>query len=250
MDDEGIIRSARQGFDARLHGDEYRKIHSDAEQLERLLSMFDMRDGASYLDLGTGNGYIAFDLASRHRNVRVCGLDIAEGSIERDKEIARERGLDNLKFRSYGGLEFPFDDRQFFGGISRYAVHHFPDIRRSLAELRRVTQEGGFFILSDPETAEEDKEGFVDRFQSLLPDGHIHFYRRSEIEALFREFGFVVEQGFPSSIRYPRTLDERYRELIEGIPKGLSDKYAVEIAGEQVFIRVDVMNLLFRLNPV
>jgi len=250
MDDERVIRSAREGFDPRLHGDEYGKIHSDAEQLEGLLSMFDVRDGASYLDLGTGNGYVAFELARRHRRIRAFGLDIAEGSIVKDREIARKQGLRNLEFHSYGGFDFPFADGRFFGGISRYALHHFPDIRGSLGELRRVTQEGGFFILSDPETAEDDKEGFVDRFQSLLPDGHVHFYRRSEIEALFEEFGFVVEQEFSSSVRYPRTIDERYRKLIEGIPKGLSDLYAVEIAGEQVFIKVDVMNLFFRLNPV
>jgi hypothetical protein len=33
MDEARIIESARKGFDARLHGDEYRKIHSDAEHL-------------------------------------------------------------------------------------------------------------------------------------------------------------------------------------------------------------------------
>lgn len=249
MDNKGIIRSAQRGFDARLHEDEYRKIHSDAEQLEGLLSMFDLRNGASYLDLGAGNGYVAFELASRHQEILVCGLDIAEGSIERDREIAKDRGLDNLEFRSYGGLDFPFEDGRFFGGISRYALPHFPDIRRSLGELRRVTQEGGFFILSDPATADEDEEGFVDRFQSLLPDGHVHFYRRSEIEALFGEFGFVAEKEFPSAVRYPRILDERYRELIAGAPKALLEKYGVEVIGEQVFIRVEVMNLFFRLKP-
>jgi hypothetical protein len=94
----------------------------------------------------------------------------------------------------------------------------------------------------------EDEEGFVDRFQSLLPDGHVHFYRRPEIEALFREFGFVVENEFPSSVRYPRTLDERYRELIKGAPKALRDKYSVEILGDKAFIKVEVMNLNSRLK--
>jgi SAM-dependent methyltransferase len=246
MDDEGIIRSARRGFDDRLHGDEYRKIHSDAEHLEGLLSMLDIREGASYLDIGTGNGYVAFELAARQKGVGVIGLDIAEDSIERDREIAKERGLDNLEFRSYDGLDFPFQDGRFFGGISRYALHHFPDIRRSLGELRRVTQAGGFFILSDPATADEDHEGFVDRFQSLLPDGHVHFHRRPEIEAHFREFGFVVEKEFPSSVRYPRMVDDRYLGLFARTGKETLDLYDVEIEGDKVFIRVGVMNLFFR----
>jgi ubiquinone/menaquinone biosynthesis C-methylase UbiE len=247
MDSEGIIKSAREVFDSRLHSDDYKRIHSDAEHLEGLLAMFDIREAAAYLDLGTGNGYVALELARRHRGIRVYGLDIAHSAIERNGEIAREEGLGNLEFRSYGGREFPYADDRFYGGISRYALHHFPDIRGSLGELRRVIQEGGFFILSDPSTDEGDEYGFIDRFQALKPDGHVHFYRRPEIEALFREFGFVVEKEFPSSVRYPRSLDDRYRELIASAGQESLDRYCVEIEGGQVFIRTAVMNLFFRL---
>jgi ubiquinone/menaquinone biosynthesis C-methylase UbiE len=248
MDEARIIESARKGFDSRLHGDEYRKIHSDAEHLEGLLSMLEVREGSSYLDIGTGNGYVAFELAARQEGIRVVGLDIAASSIEKDREIARERGLGNLEFLCYGGLELPFPDGLFFGGISRYAMHHFPDIRRSLGELRRVTREGGFFIFSDPATREEDRSGFADRMQSIRPDGHVHYYRRPEIEALFREFGFLVEKEFSSSIRYPRAFDERYLALFEATDPALLEAYGVEIEGDKVFIKVDVMNLFFRLK--
>jgi ubiquinone/menaquinone biosynthesis C-methylase UbiE len=246
MEDKKIIQSAREGFDGRLHGDDYRNIHSDREQLDGLLAMFDIREGSSYLDLGTGNGYVACELAERHKGIRVYGLDIAELSIERDGEIARKRGLDNLEFRSYGGFGFPFANKQFFGGASRYAMHHFPDIRRSLGELRRVTQGGGFFVLSDPSTDSSDADGFIDEFQSLLPDGHVHFYRRPEIEALFREYGFVVEKEFQSSVRYPRAFDERYRALIERTREKSLDEYRVEIVDDKIYVTVEVMNLFFR----
>jgi SAM-dependent methyltransferase len=246
MDDKRIVEAARRGFDGRLQSDEYRRIHSDAEQLERLLAMCEIREGEYYLDLGTGNGYVAFELASRHPGIRVRGLDIATASIARDNELATERGLVNLEFHSYEGIDLPFADDAFSGGASRYALHHFPDIRRTLGELRRVIKEGGFFILSDPRSFDEDAEGFADEFQALLPDGHVHFYGRGEIEALFGEAGFAVESEFSSLVRYPRTLDERYQRLIEDSRKELVELYGVEVEGDKVFIKVEVMNILFR----
>jgi SAM-dependent methyltransferase len=246
MDDDRIIEAAREGFDGRLHGEEYRRIHSDAEHLENLLALFEIRDGASYLDLGTGNGYVALELAARHPGIRVAGLDIAAESIARDAAIALDRGLANLDFRSYDGKAFPFDDGAFLGGASRYALHHFPDIRGSLAEIRRVVKEGGFFILSDPRTLDEDERGFIDELQALRPDGHVHYYRRGEIEELFGEFGFEPEKEFAGSVRYPRTMDERYRRLLDGCGEELARMYDIEIEGETIFIRAPVMNIFFR----
>jgi ubiquinone/menaquinone biosynthesis C-methylase UbiE len=246
MDDERIIGAAREGFDDRLHGEEYRRVHSDAEHLENLLALFEIRDGASYLDLGTGNGYVALELAKRHPGIHVAGLDIAAASIAQDAEIARDLGLANLDFLPYDGRTFPFDDGSLFGCASRYALHHFPDIRASLAEIRRVVMKGGFFILSDPRTLDEDALGLIDKLQALRPDGHVHFYRRSEIEALFGEFGFASEKEFASSVRYPRTMDGRYRRLLHDRGEELARMYGIEVDGEHLFIRTQVMNIFFR----
>ena len=196
-DDREIIDAARRGFDGRLHGEEYARVHSDEEQLAGLLGLLGARDGWSCLDLGTGSGYVAFELAARSPCAHVVGLDIAGLSIERDTEIARERGLANLEFRSYDGLSLPFAEGAFDAGISRYALHHFPDLRLTLGELRRVITPEGVFVLSDPRTLDEDSSGFADEFQALRGDGHVHYYRRSEIEALFGEFGFAAELEIP-----------------------------------------------------
>jgi SAM-dependent methyltransferase len=241
-----IIQAARRGFDGKQHDDEYRHIHSDAEQLEGLLGMLEPREGESYLDLGTGNGYVAFELAKRHPEVRVRGLDIAEESIRKDAELAKGLGLGNLDFLSYEGLALPFAEGEFAGAVSRYALHHFPDIRGTLGELGRVIKEGGFFLLSDPRSFDEDAGGFADKFQSLLPDGHVHFYRRAEIEALFAEFRFVAEREFPSSVRYPRKIDDRYRELLARSRRETLDLYGIQIEGDEIYIKVEVMNLFFR----
>jgi SAM-dependent methyltransferase len=247
-DSRAVIHAAGTRFDAELHTDGYRRIHSDDDQRDRLLRLTDLQPGQSLLDLGTGNGYLAFEAARRFSRSLVTGLDIAPLAISENSRMAGEAGLVNLTFRHYDGGVFPLADQSFHGIISRYALHHFPDIGRSLGEFLRVLKPGGFFLLSDPVTLDGDTDGFVDRFQSLMPDGHVHFYRRSEIGELFLEKGFRAEQEFASSIRYPRLMDRRYQALIDETSGEILRDYEIGFEDDKILITVSVMNILFRLG--
>ncbi|MEJ2567897.1 MAG: class I SAM-dependent methyltransferase [candidate division WOR-3 bacterium] len=72
------IEKTKQKFDPILHTDGYKKIHSDEEHLKKLLNLFELKANCHYLDLGTGNGYLAFALAEKDKNIFVEGLDIVE----------------------------------------------------------------------------------------------------------------------------------------------------------------------------
>ena len=176
MEKERIVEQARLGFDPILHTEEYRRVHGDASHLETLLHFMGVRPEKRYLDLGTGNGYLAFELARRSPAIEVTGIDIAIQAIRRNRELQREQGIGNLDFLSYDGIRLPFPDGLFDGAISRYAFHHFPDPAASVQELYRITGSQGFVIISDPMTHEEDTAGFIDHWQRIKADGHVHFY--------------------------------------------------------------------------
>jgi predicted O-methyltransferase YrrM len=72
MKTQEIIDQARQGFDPVLHSDEYRRIHADDEHLNALMTMLENQPGGKYMDLGTGNGYLAFEMARRFPEFRIC----------------------------------------------------------------------------------------------------------------------------------------------------------------------------------
>jgi SAM-dependent methyltransferase len=248
MDNDDIIGSARKRFDGILHTDDYKKVHSDSEHLENLIGLVEIKDRGSYLDIGTGNGYIAFELARRNQNIKVYGLDIAKNSTVTNNLIKEIEGLKNIRFDSYDGKEFPYVDGAFCGAVSRYAFHHFPDAGMSLTELGRTVGNSGFFLLSDPLTYDEDEDDFADAFQSLVNDGHVHFYRRPEIEDLFRKHDFAVEKEFDSYVRYPREMNEDYQRLFDMTDGGILEKYRIEILESKVFITAKVMNILFRYS--
>lgn len=247
---KNLIEQARKSFDRILHTDEYKKIHGDAFHLEALMSFLDVRSGKRYLDLGTGNGYLAFEMARRFPDSAVTGIDIAGHSIRLNRELQQEQGLKNLEFISYDGFQFPFDDALFGGVISRYAFHHFPDTNISVREVYRITEPQGFIIISDPMMYEEDTTGFIDQFQQLKADGHIHFFKILELDALFQRHGFTKEAQFLSAISYPRDINEAYLRLLEKTPTSILDKYCIERREKTVQVTVAVQNVLYRKTGI
>lgn len=241
-----IIDQARLRFDSELHTDAYRRIHSDDAHLDSLMKLLEIIPGKKYMDLGTGNGYLAFEMAKRFPNIQITGVDIAEKSIQQNQNIQRQQEIECIKFMAYDGIRFPAFDESYWGIISRYAFHHFPDPKTSIQEMYRVLEKKGFVIISDPLTYDEDTNNFIDQFQKLKKDGHVHFYRQEELDQLFREAGFTKEDQFQSECTYPRDLDIRYEQLFEKTSTSMLDKYHVAIAGNLAHIKVAVMNIMYR----
>lgn len=241
-----IVRMAKERFDRELHTPRYRKIHADADHLEKLIQLMEIRPQEHYIDLGTGNGYIAFELARRFSEITITGVDIVDNSIAQNQQIAREIGMKHVTFHSYGGMQLPFADACCYGVVSRYAFHHFPNPTLSAREIARILQAGGSFVLADPVGDDEDTVGFIDRFQQLLPDGHVCFYKRTEITNMFAKAGLTVEEQFFSFVTYPRTLHDGYFALFEQTPQDILDRYHLDIRDQEVFITIKIANTRFR----
>lgn len=246
MKKHNLVEQARLSFDRELHTDTYRRLHSDAAHLEALMNLLAVHPNKRYLDLGTGNGYLAFEMCRRFPDILVTGLDIASHSIRRNRELRQEQGIKNLEFVSYDGLVLPFKECWFAGVISRYAFHHFPNAVLSVQELYRITDPKGFVIISDPMTYDDDTSGFIDQFQQLKADGHVHFFREPELDALFQAQGFARGSQFFSSISFPRDLSESCLRLLDKTPAAILERYGIEIGEKTIHVTVTVMNVLYR----
>ena len=252
MKKQEIIAQARQGFDGKLHTDEYRKIHSDQAHLEALMGFLDIQPGKHYLDLGTGNGYLAFEMARRFPEIFITGVDIATNSIRADQQLQQERNIKNLEFMEYDGGRLPVGDSAYWGIISRYAFHHFPDPAASVCDLYRIMEPcaapcgQGFVIFSDPITYDDDTGNFIDHFQQLKKDGHVHFYRQGELDDLFQQNGFRKQKQFFTKITYPRDMNKAYQRLFERTPASILKEYEINIGESSVQITVTVRNVMYR----
>ncbi len=240
------IQKAKKGFEQDLFAPGYAQIISDEEHLAGLVHLSELRSGKCFLDIGTGNGYVAFELHRRNPGISIVGIDIVEKIVEANNKKVSRSNNGSIKFVSFDGMNLPFGDASFYGAISRYAFHHFPNPEVSTSEIYRVLEPGGWCIISDPMANPADDCDFVNRFGALKEDGHVRYYRETEIGDLFKEAGFVIESRFISAITFPRVLDDRYAGLVANTPRHIVEKYEIRFEKDAIFITVQVMNIRFR----
>ena len=246
-DPQKSISAARQGFEAAFAEKRfYNRQTQDNSHLGAILDLLPVKSSMRILDLGTGSGYLAFALAKKYPDVSVIGLDIVEKALEENRKRAEHEALDNLSFISYNGISFPFDSGSFDMTVSRYALHHFPDINKSLSEVHRVLTDEGSFFISDPSPNENDTNGFADEYMQVKPDGHIRFRTFSEWKELCGSCGFKLVDSFMSSIRFPRKNEKAYEIIMSRHPNEIVQGYDIEMTGDEIFITEQVCNMLFR----
>ena len=248
MDIKASIDDTRKGFEESFaSGEFYNRQTQDAEHLERILAFINVRDGMRILDLGCGSGYLTFPIAERNPHCEVTGLDIVSDAIDVNRSRAKDMGLNNLAFVSYDGIDFPFEAGSFDLVVTRYALHHFPDIEHSIGEVSRVLKEQGVLFISDPCPNDCDKDRFVDDYMRLKKDGHIKFYTKSEWVDICFKYGLHLSDGFESKIRFPKKKDTAfgYEKVLQKHDKAVIESYDLVETDTELFVTERVNNILF-----
>lgn len=107
-----------------------------------LVSKVNAIPGSWVLDVATGTGLVARELA--RRNVRVIGLDQSSAMIERGVQAVRDRGLDErIRFVLAQAQATPFADEAFDAVTFTYLLRYVDDPAATVAELVRVLRPGG-----------------------------------------------------------------------------------------------------------
>lgn len=138
---------------------------TDPEKVETLQKNFadelqKLWDGkGKVLDIGTGRGRTAIDIAKRFPEAHVVGVDTwskAWGYFGMTKEGCEtnariENVSDRCTFKQGNALELPFKDGEFQLVISTFTFHeiHVPDRTVLFEEVVRVLAPSGIFMLCD-----------------------------------------------------------------------------------------------------
>ena len=242
------IESTRHGFEESFAaGTFYNRQTQDSEHLNKILEFVKISEGMRILDLGTGSGYLSFPIAKNNPGCEVVGLDIVNDALETNRMRADSEGIKNLSFISYDGIDFPFEEKSFDLVVTRYALHHFPDIEHSIGEVSRVLKSDGMLFISDPCPNECDTERFVDDYMRLKKDGHIKFYTKDEWIDICGRQGLIVADSFDSSIRFPKKKDTAngYEEVLKKHDKAVIESYDLLETDTELFITEQVNNIMF-----
>lgn len=108
---------------------------------EEALRRVGLRPGMRLLDVAAGSG--ALSIPAARLGAEVVATDIAPAMLERLEARARDEGLANLEGRVMDGHALELEDDSFDISASQFGVMLFPDLRRGLSEMARVTKPGG-----------------------------------------------------------------------------------------------------------
>jgi demethylmenaquinone methyltransferase/2-methoxy-6-polyprenyl-1,4-benzoquinol methylase len=107
----------------------------------------DISLGARALDVCTGTGDLAFELADRvGPSGAVIGVDFSEPMLERATAKAAANGAP-ATFQVADALELPFGDSEFDGATVAFGARNLSDLDRGLAEMARVVRSGGRVVV-------------------------------------------------------------------------------------------------------
>ena len=101
--------------------------------------------GDRVLDLGCGTGALAAQVLSEEPHRQVTGLDLSEQMLAR----ARARLGDRAALVQGDSEHLPFPDRSFDVVYCCDSFHYYPDPAAVIAEVGRVLEFGGVFLLGD-----------------------------------------------------------------------------------------------------
>ncbi|KAA8912705.1 S-adenosyl-L-methionine-dependent methyltransferase [Sphaerosporella brunnea] len=173
---------------------------SDAEtQILRYLSTLPLssREGASFLDVGTGNGHLLFSLLddededAGYSGIMV-GVDYSPASIELCRKIAGSRGLDE-------------------GGGGGNVCWKVCDVIRDDLEAMEWVPEGGFEVVLDKGTFDA-----ISLSEETLDDG------RRVVDGYAPNVAGVVKKGGWLVVTSCNWTEEELRRRIEGAGVGLA----------------------------
>jgi demethylmenaquinone methyltransferase/2-methoxy-6-polyprenyl-1,4-benzoquinol methylase len=118
----------------------------DQRWRRRAVAALDLRAGARVLDVATGTGALALELARLPGGVSVCACDLNRRMIAHARLRFQRLGL-SARWVRCDAARLPFPDQAFDAVTIAFAMDDMPDRQKCVGEIRRVLRPGGRLAL-------------------------------------------------------------------------------------------------------
>jgi ubiquinone/menaquinone biosynthesis C-methylase UbiE len=152
-----------------------------------LIKELDGKNIKALLDVGCGNG-IFLSMVLDKFDVKVSGIDISPGMIEKSKEL-----LDGRADLKVGDSEhLPWNNKSFDVVSCSASFHHYPGPELVLKEMKRVLRPGGILMIADPFTPNNLLRFFANILIKFSKGGDVRIYSQKEMQEMLEKCGFTL----------------------------------------------------------
>jgi demethylmenaquinone methyltransferase/2-methoxy-6-polyprenyl-1,4-benzoquinol methylase len=172
---------------------------------ERAVDLAQVGPGDRALDVATGTGDLAVELAGR--GASVTGLDFSAGMLE----LARQKAP-QIEWAQGNALELAYEEGTFDAVTVGFGARNFSDLDRGLSEMVRVARPGGRVVILEITTPERPPLSWFFRlwFDRAIPalgrmaDSEAYTYLPSSVRRFprARELGAQMAEAGLQNVRW------------------------------------------------
>lgn len=175
----------------RFRQQEYRRLAREAVALG-------VPPGGKVLDIGTGPGFVAIEVARllQDTGCQVVGMDLSRAMLALAAENAVKEGLNGvLIWREGNAKAMPFDDGEFNLIVCNDSLHHWEDPLPVFDEIARVLKKDGKYIVHDSKRLQQWTARFVSWLIGLMipADFRVHYWNSIQSSYTPEELRTVLE---------------------------------------------------------
>ncbi|MGE0077277.1 MAG: bifunctional demethylmenaquinone methyltransferase/2-methoxy-6-polyprenyl-1,4-benzoquinol methylase UbiE [Bacteroidales bacterium] len=142
---EAMFNSIASNYDFLNH---FLSLGIDKLWRKRLVSRLAKSNPRKVLDIATGTGDLAIQLAKRHKVTSIVGVDISENMLRIGRDKIEKRQLDScIQLMQANSLNLPFSNDEFDAAMVAFGVRNFEDLPKGIAEIYRVLKTGSCFYV-------------------------------------------------------------------------------------------------------
>lgn len=198
--------------------------------IKKMISMSGLDSGV-ILDNGCGTG-ILFDYLRRY-NCNVIGLDISPGMIEKARKINKNIICGDSQY-------LPFKNNSFEIIFGRSLLHHLPDPRKGIEEMKRVVRDNGRIVLVDTNDSILSRlPRRIIKKRGHFSEDHKNFYIDELIGIINKEFK-ITQIYFFGYIAYPLLGFPDLIDIFKYIPfRNLISKMLIKI--DEIIAKIPII---------
>jgi demethylmenaquinone methyltransferase / 2-methoxy-6-polyprenyl-1,4-benzoquinol methylase len=172
--------------------------------------------GARVLDLATGTGDLAIDIARAHADATVIGLDPSRQMLEIARDKLTRRGLaGRITLVRGDAQQLPYRDGEMDAATIAFGIRNVPDRSAALAEMARVVRRGGRVAILELGVPRRGLLARAARFHT-----HHVVPRLGALLSGAREYRYLQRSiaAFPPSTEFAAMMERAGLGVIEVVP--------------------------------